>query len=73
MTGRNGNTDSRAIMRWIIAALYTMAAMAHLAVPEKLLSITPSWVPLAPQVIFLTGIFEIAGPTNVRIFVEPRF
>jgi uncharacterized membrane protein len=55
------NTGSRAVMRWIIATLYATAGVAHLAVPEKLLSITPSWVPFAPQVIFLTGLFEFAG------------
>ncbi|WP_315838006.1 hypothetical protein [Bradyrhizobium prioriisuperbiae] len=48
-------------MRWIIAAFYTAAAIAHLVAPDKLLSITPSWVPFAPQVIFLTGLFEIAA------------
>ncbi len=53
--------QSRAIMRWIIAALYTAAGVAHFAVPEKLLSITPSWVPFAPKVIFLTGVFEFAA------------
>jgi uncharacterized membrane protein len=48
-------------MRWIIAAFYTWAGFAHLWVPDKLLSITPSWVPFAPQVILLTGLFEIAA------------
>lgn len=48
-------------MRWILAAFYTSAGLAHLLVPEKLLSITPDWVPYAPQVIFLTGLFEIAA------------
>ena len=52
---------ARAVMRWILAAFYIAAGIAHLWVPEKLLAITPSWVPLAPQVIFLTGIFEILG------------
>jgi uncharacterized membrane protein len=52
---------SRAIMRWIIAAVYVSAGVAHLAVPDKLLAITPSWVPLAPTVIFMTGLFEIGA------------
>jgi uncharacterized membrane protein len=69
MTRRNGSTDSRVIMRWIIAALYTTAGVAHLAVPEKLLSITPSWVPFAPQVIFLAGIFEFAA--SVALITKP--
>jgi len=65
MTGlpaANATPDThRAVMRWIIAVFYTGAGIAHLAVPDKLLSITPSWVPFAPQVIFLTGLFEFAA------------
>jgi uncharacterized membrane protein len=34
-------------MRWIIAAFYVAAGVAHLVAPEKLLAITPSWVPFA--------------------------
>lgn len=48
----------RAIMRWVISAFYVGAGVAHLAIPEQILKITPSWVPYAPQIIFLTGIFE---------------
>lgn len=48
----------RAIMRWVISAFYVTAGVAHLAIPEQLIKITPSWVPSAPQVIFLTGVFE---------------
>jgi uncharacterized membrane protein len=52
---------ARAIMRWILAALFAAAGVAHLAAPDKLLAITPSWVPFAPQVIFVTGLCELAG------------
>jgi uncharacterized membrane protein len=48
-------------MRWILAAVYLAAGIAHVTVPEKFLMITPSWVPFAPQVIFFTGLCEIAG------------
>jgi uncharacterized membrane protein len=51
----------RAIMRWILAAFFIAAGVAHLRAPDVLLSITPSWVPFAPQVIFVTGLCEIAG------------
>jgi uncharacterized membrane protein len=59
----------RAVMRWIIAAFYTAAGIAHLADPEKLLLITPSWVPFARQVIFLTGIFEFFS--SVALLTRP--
>jgi uncharacterized membrane protein len=48
-------------MRWIIAAFFVAAGVAHLASPEALLSITPDWVPFAPEVIFVTGLCELAG------------
>lgn len=51
----------RAWMRWLLAVFYVGAGIAHLAAPDKLLSITPSWVPFAPQVIMLTGLCELAG------------
>ena len=51
----------RAVMRWILAAFYAAAGIAHVLAPDALLAITPSWVPFAPQVIFITGLCEIAG------------
>jgi uncharacterized membrane protein len=52
---------TRAVMRWILAAFFVAAGVAHLAVPDVLASITPDWVPFAPQVIFITGLCEFAG------------
>jgi uncharacterized membrane protein len=52
---------TRAIMRWILGLFFAAAGIAHLAVPDVLLSITPDWVPFAPQVIFVTGLCEIIG------------
>ena len=52
---------ARAILRWVLAAFFVAAAIAHLTVPETLLTITPDWVPFAPQVIFVTGLCELAG------------
>lgn len=48
-------------MRWMLAALYVAAGIAHLGAPAELLAITPSWVPFAPQLIFVTGLCELAG------------
>ncbi|QAU45429.1 DoxX family protein [Bradyrhizobium guangzhouense] len=57
----SANDRTRAAMRFVLAALYFAAGIAHLGVPDKLLAITPSWVPLARQLIFVTGVCEIAG------------
>ena len=51
----------RGVMRVVLAAFYIAAGVAHLLAPEKLLAITPAWVPFAPQVIFVTGLFELAA------------
>ena len=59
----------RAVMRWVLALLFTTAGIAHLTVPDKFLAITPSWVPFAPQVIFVTGLCEIAG--SVALVTKP--
>jgi uncharacterized membrane protein len=48
-------------MRWLIAALFAVAGIAHVHMPEGLLAITPDWVPFAPQVIFYTGLFELVA------------
>lgn len=49
--------------------VYTGAAIGHLFLPEKLLSITPPGVPFASHVIFLTGIFEIAA--SIALVTRP--
>jgi uncharacterized membrane protein len=59
----------RAVMRWILAAFYLMAGIAHLWAPDQLLAITPSWVPFAPQVILVTGLCELAG--SVALVTKP--
>jgi uncharacterized membrane protein len=51
----------RAVMRWLLAALFVAAGIGHLSTPEPFLKITPDWVPFAPQVIFVTGLCELAG------------
>jgi uncharacterized membrane protein len=61
--------NARAVMRWILAALYTAAGIAHLLAPQQFLAITPSWVPFAPQVIFITGWCELAG--SVALVTKP--
>ena len=69
MQAPGNNETARAVMRWILAAFYSAAGIAHLAVPDKLLAITPSWVPFAPQVIFITGLGELAA--SVALLTRP--
>ena len=60
----------RANMRLVIAALYVVAGLIHIAKPEPFLAITPGWVPYPATVIFLTGLFELAVAPAL---LTPRF
>jgi uncharacterized membrane protein len=57
----NGLLVLRKILRWLLAAFFLTAGIAHLSVPGEFVKITPDWVPYAPQVIFVTGLCEILG------------
>ena len=52
---------ARAVMRWMLAAFFVAAAVAHVMVPDVLLKITPDWVPFPRAAIFATGLFEFAA------------
>lgn len=61
----------RGFFRWLLAIFYLIAGILHIKSPAGFLAVTPHWVPFAEQVIFLTGLAEIAGaigllvPTNM--------
>ena len=63
----------RAILRVVLAAFYAFAGYMHLKAPGPFVSITPAMVPYPEQVVFWTGIAEIAGaialvqPFNIRL------
>ncbi len=54
-------TWGRKITRWVLAALYLFAGIAHLRTPEPFLRIMPDWVPWPDSVVVFTGIAEILG------------
>lgn len=49
------------VLRLLLALFYAYAGYAHLANPAPFLLITPDWVPFPQQVIYWTGVAEIAG------------
>ncbi|MCG2631628.1 hypothetical protein L6654_33870 [Bradyrhizobium sp. WYCCWR 13023] len=59
-------------MRVVLAIFYTAAGIAHLLAPDQLLAITPSWVPFQRQVIFSTGLFEVAASTALLVGVQRK-
>ena len=57
----------RAAVRWLVAAAFFIAGVAHLRTPEPFLAITPEWVPMPLQVILFTGVCEILGAIGLMI------
>ncbi|GGI23716.1 DoxX family protein [Bradyrhizobium guangdongense] len=60
-------------MRVVLAAFYTTAGIAHLLAPAQLLAITPSWVPFRPQVILITGVFELTASTVLLVGSQQKY
>lgn len=52
---------ARSLSRAVLAALYLMAGVLHLAMPHPFLTIMPRWVPFADGIVLFTGLCEIAG------------
>lgn len=57
----------RTVARYVLAALYTLAGVAHLTRPDGFVAITPHWVPAPALVVALTGIAELAGATGLMV------
>lgn len=57
-------------LRWLFAAAYLIAGIAHLRSAAGFIQITPAWVPDPPLVIMLTGLAELAGA--VALAAIPR-
>lgn len=57
----------RAAMRWILALIYAIAGIIHLAAPTVFLPVMPDWVPAPLQVILFTGVCELAGAAGLLI------
>lgn len=62
---------TRTAMRWGLAVFYLAAGIAHLRSPEFFLAIMPPWVPLQGEVVWWTGIAEIAGAIGLAQPLSP--
>ncbi len=52
-------------MRYVMAAFYFAAGVAHLVTPGGFLAIIPPWVPFPEAVIAFTGVCELAGAVGL--------
>lgn len=57
----------RLAMRLLIAAFYMGAGILHLTSPQGFILIVPNFVPWPAQVVYLTGIAEIAGAIGLMV------
>lgn len=57
--------QGRSVLRWLLAAIYLAAGVLHVAAPRAFLTIVPGWVPFPDEVVFLTGLCEIAGAVGL--------
>lgn len=51
----------RSFFRYLLALFYFTAGVIHLRSPGGFVAITPDWVPYPLEVVYFTGICEIAG------------
>ncbi|OWK40456.1 DoxX family membrane protein [Fimbriiglobus ruber] len=56
--------------RWLCAALYVAAGVNHLARPEFYIRIMPPYLPWHAELVYLSGLFEIALGV---LLVVPRY
>jgi uncharacterized membrane protein len=62
---RCGEIKERWSARWMLAAVYLVAGLFHLAMPSTFLMIMPDRAPFPRQVILVTGLCEIAGAVGL--------
>ena len=51
----------RRALRWILALIYAVAGIFHLAAPAPFIGVTPGWVPMPGAVVLWTGVAELLG------------
>jgi uncharacterized membrane protein len=52
--------STRAVMRMVMAAFFAAGFVLHFLAASELVAITPDWVPFPRDVVFATGILELA-------------
>ena len=53
--------NRRDLSRTVLALLYGLAGILHVAAPHPFIGIVPHWVPQPALVVLLTGLAELAG------------
>lgn len=61
---------TRTIMRYVMAASFVAIGVAHFLVAEQFVHIMPPYIPMKLELVWLSGVFEIAGGVGLLL---PRF
>jgi uncharacterized membrane protein len=59
--------NSRFLMCFLLAAFYFAAGVLHLVSPHDFMRIVPPFVPWPEQVVWFTGVCEIAGALGLMV------
>ena len=59
--------SSRAVMRIVMSMFFAAGFVLHLLATDKLVAITPDWVPYPREVVLITGMIELAGAVALLV------
>lgn len=65
--GVPGLVDWRARMRWGLSLALLFTGVDHLVTPARYLPMMPAFVPYPAEIVFLTGLCEIAGAIGLLV------
>ena len=57
----------RGVMRIAMAVFFAAGFVLHLLATDKLVAITPDWVPYPREVVLITGVIELAGAVALLV------
>jgi uncharacterized membrane protein len=61
------NLTIRALMRIVMAAFFAAGFVLHCRATDSLVAITPAWVPYPREVVYITGVLELAGALSLLV------
>jgi uncharacterized membrane protein len=67
MPRRLGGRSIQDAARRSMSAAFIFAGVSHLAIPASFEEYFPNWVPFATELVYLTGVIEIAGGIGLLI------
>jgi len=60
-------TTVRTVLRFVMAAFFVGGFFLHMTAVDKLVAITPGWVPFPREVVLITGWLELAGGLGLLV------